>query len=77
MYNKANLVHADLSAFNVLIYRNKPYVIDLGQGVLSKHPRALYFLRRDINNIVKHSFAKFSFKEPVVLPDNSTVESSR
>ena len=62
MYKKANLVHADLSAFNVLIYRNKPYIIDLGQGVLSKHPRAFDFLRRDINNIVKH-FLKYGINE--------------
>lgn len=54
MYKKAELVHADMSAFNVLIYRNKPYIIDFGQGVLLEHPNSEDFLKRDINNIVSY-----------------------
>jgi RIO kinase 1 len=61
MYKKAGLVHADLSAFNVLIYRNKPYLIDLGQGVLLEHPLSYEFLKRDIHNIV-HYFKKYDIK---------------
>jgi RIO kinase 1 len=62
MYNEANMVHADLSEFNILIYKNKPYLIDLGQGVLLKHPRAFDFLRRDIHNILNH-FNKYGIDE--------------
>ncbi len=51
MYKKARLVHADLSEYNVLYYRKNPYVIDVGQSVSAKHPRADEFLRRDIKNI--------------------------
>jgi RIO kinase 1 len=54
MYNKARLVHADLSAYNVLIHKGKPYIIDVGQGVLREHPLSLEFLKRDIHNLVRY-----------------------
>jgi RIO kinase 1 len=50
LYKKAELVHADLSEFNIL-YSDKPYLIDMGQSVTRDHPRALPFLMRDIRNI--------------------------
>jgi RIO kinase 1 len=50
LYNKAGLVHADLSEFNIL-YGDQPYLIDMGQSVTRDHPRALSFLMRDIRNI--------------------------
>lgn len=50
LYNKAELVHADLSEFNIL-YGDKPYLIDMGQSVTRDHPRALPFLMRDIRNV--------------------------
>jgi RIO kinase 1 len=59
MYKKAELVHGDISAFNILIHKNKPYLIDLGQGVLIEHPNAHEFLRRDISNLVSY-FKKFN-----------------
>ncbi len=59
MYKKAELVHGDISAYNVLMYENQPYLIDLGQGVLVEHPNALEFLKRDINNLVSY-FKKFN-----------------
>ncbi len=54
MYNKAELVHGDISAFNVIIHKNKPYIIDFGQGVLIEHPNSLEFLKRDIHNVVNY-----------------------
>jgi RIO kinase 1 len=59
MYTKADMVHADLSAYNILFYQKKPYLIDLGQGVLLEHPQAREFLKRDIHNIVTY-FKKFN-----------------
>ncbi|HUU74841.1 MAG TPA: serine protein kinase RIO [Methanoregulaceae archaeon] len=50
LYQKAELVHADLSEFNIL-YGDRLYVIDMGQAVTPDHPRALQFLFRDISNI--------------------------
>ena len=59
MYQKAKIVHGDISAFNVLIHKNKPYLIDLSQGVLIEHPNALDFLKRDIHNMVSY-FKRFN-----------------
>jgi RIO kinase 1 len=61
MYRKAELVHSDMSAFNILIHRRKPYLIDLGQGVLLEHPQAEEFLKRDIHNVVSY-FKKYAIK---------------
>jgi len=61
MYKKAELVHSDLSAYNILLFKNKPYLIDLGQGVLLEHPLSNEFLERDIHNIVHH-FNKYGIK---------------
>jgi RIO kinase 1 len=58
MYSKAGFVHADLSAYNILIFQGKPYVIDVGQGVILDHPESIEFLKRDIYNILKY-FKKF------------------
>ena len=58
---KAQIVHADLSAFNILMFRKKPYIIDVGQAVLLDHPAAMEFLKRDIHNIV-HYFKKYGIE---------------
>jgi RIO kinase 1 len=47
LYEKAGLVHADLSEFNIL-YGDIPYLIDMGQSVTRDHPQALRFLMRDL-----------------------------
>ena len=52
LYSKG-LVHADLSAFNILMRGEKPHLIDMGQAVSVKHPRAYEFLRRDLYNLEK------------------------
>jgi RIO kinase 1 len=61
MYN-AGIVHADLSEYNILMFRQKPYIIDVGQAVLLEHPSSAEFLKRDIHNIV-HYFKKYGIKE--------------
>lgn len=61
MYQKADLVHGDLSEYNILFHKSKPYIIDVGQGVLNIHPNALEFLQRDINNLVRY-FKKYNIK---------------
>ena len=50
-YQKADLVHADLSEYNVLLHEGAPVIIDCGQAVLTVHPRAEEFLRRDVHNV--------------------------
>jgi RIO kinase 1 len=61
MYKKGEMVHGDISAYNVLMHEDKPYLIDLGQGVLLDHPQSDEFLRRDIHNVVSY-FKKFNIK---------------
>lgn len=51
LFNKAKLVHADLSEFNILFDGEHPVIIDMGQAVTPDHPRAARFLMRDIRNL--------------------------
>ncbi len=58
--HRAGLVHADLSEYNVMM-GDVPYLIDFGQGVVLRHPRAERFLERDVAIILKY-FAKYGVK---------------
>ncbi len=53
-YQKAQLVHGDLSEFNILIYRKNPVIIDCGQAFVTEHPNAKDFLKKDIENINRY-----------------------
>lgn len=57
MWNKAGLVHGDLSEYNVMVQRKKGKdvltVIDCGQAVMQKHPMAREFLDRDVRNLTR------------------------
>ena len=48
---KANLVHGDLSQFNVLNLHEKPVIIDFSQSTTRENPRADEYLKRDIKNL--------------------------
>ena len=54
LYQKADLVHADLSEYNIMIWKGKPVIFDVAQSVLTKHPMADRFLRRDLENLHKY-----------------------
>ncbi len=54
LYQKARLVHSDLSEFNILLYENEPIIIDMGQSVMLDHPMSREFLRRDVKNVVRY-----------------------
>jgi RIO kinase 1 len=57
---RAGLVHADLSEYNVML-GPVPYLIDFGQGVVTRHPNAERFLERDVSIILRY-FEKYSVK---------------
>ncbi len=59
IYNKAKLVHADISEYNILVQGSGTKaetirVIDVGQAVLTNHPMAWEFLARDISNLCNY-----------------------
>lgn len=51
-YNEAQLVHGDLSRYNILYSHGHPYVIDVSQSTLTSHPASMQLLDRDIENII-------------------------
>lgn len=53
------IVHADLSEFNILWWKSKPYIIDFPQSIDRRtHPNPKEILDRDLVNIVKY-FGKY------------------
>ncbi len=61
LYRNAELVHADLSEYNVMLFEEKPWLIDMGQSVLLDHPLAMSYLERDLRNLLRF-FGKFGIK---------------
>lgn len=63
LYQKAKLVHGDLSEFNILYHNQSPVVIDISQAVAIQHPKAEVYLARDIKNIFRY-FDKLGIEIP-------------
>ena len=57
LYKEAKLVHGDFSEFNLFKTKKGLVIFDFGSAVDLKHPKAIEFLKRDINNI-SNFFAK-------------------
>ena len=53
LYRDAELVHGDLSEYNVMIWRGRPVIFDVSQAVSLSHPMADFLLRRDLTNLNK------------------------
>ncbi|RXM36083.1 Serine/threonine-protein kinase RIO3 [Acipenser ruthenus] len=51
LYQECNLVHADLSEYNMLWHNGKVWLIDVSQSVEPTHPHGLEFLFRDCRNV--------------------------
>jgi RIO kinase 1 len=60
LYRKAGLVHADLSEYNVMIWKKCPVIFDVAQSVLIKHPLAEKFIHRDLENLHRYFKRKVS-----------------
>jgi RIO kinase 1 len=54
LYQKAALVHGDVSEYNVMVWRGRPVLFDLSQAVLLAHPMAHQLLRRDLQNLHRY-----------------------
>ncbi|MFQ5440848.1 MAG: serine protein kinase RIO [Nitrosopumilaceae archaeon] len=53
LYKNAKLVHGDFSEYNIFKTDQGLILFDLGSAVDLRHPNALEFLKRDINNITR------------------------
>jgi RIO kinase 1 len=53
LYQKAELVHGDLSEYNLMIWKGKLVMFDMSQSVPTSHPLAEFLLNRDITNVNK------------------------
>ncbi len=51
LYRKADLVHGDLSEYNIMMWKSKPVIFDVSQAVPTSHPMAGMLLRRDLGNL--------------------------
>ena len=51
MYKRCQLVHADLSEYNMLWFNHEVWFIDVSQSVKPFHPEGLKFLLRDCTNV--------------------------
>ncbi len=51
LYRKADLIHGDLSEYNVMTWKGRPVVFDLSQSVPTSHPLAKSLLERDVANL--------------------------
>ncbi len=49
-----DLVHADFSEYNILVNGDELVLIDIGQAVLTTHPKAGDFFKRDVRNIATY-----------------------
>lgn len=54
LYQRAKLVHADLSEYNIMMLGGEPVIFDVSQSVLVEHPLAETFLKRDLQNLNRY-----------------------
>jgi len=64
LYRKAEIVHGDLSEYNIMMWKGKPVIFDMSQAVPTSHPMAGFLLRRDLANLNRF-FSRLGVK---VLP---------
>jgi RIO kinase 1 len=53
LYKKAQLVHADLSEYNIFKFGKEDILFDMGSAVLTSHPESKELLLRDVSNMVR------------------------
>jgi RIO kinase 1 len=74
LYKKCQIVHGDISEYNILVPDDDIVIIDVGQSVLLSHPMAPELLLRDINNLDRY-FRKYKLRlDCGEIYDNLTAE---
>jgi len=51
LYRKADLVHGDMSEYNIMMWKEQPLIFDMSQAVPTMHPMANLLLKRDLTNL--------------------------
>lgn len=54
LYCKADLVHGDLSEYNIMLWNGETILFDMAQAVPVSHPMSDFFLRRDLSNLNRY-----------------------
>ncbi|MEL9969509.1 MAG: serine protein kinase RIO [Metallosphaera sp.] len=70
MVIKAQLVHGDLSEYNIMVKDDKAYIIDVGQALPLKDNGSLELLARDLANVNKF----FKSKGIDVIPEKELLD---
>lgn len=70
LWEEEELVHGDLSEYNILVRENELVWIDFSQGVHKNHPEAEEMLERDVFNVAKF----FSKQGADIDPENAYQE---
>ena len=65
LYCKAELVHGDLSEYNIMIWKGRTVLFDVSQAVPLVHPLADFLLRRDLTNINRY-FSRLGLEVPSI-----------
>lgn len=66
MYRECDLIHGDLSEYNLLWHKNNLFVIDVSQSMSSTHPMANNFLYRDCENLYEF-YKKSGLNEELIM----------
>lgn len=69
LFHKAELVHGDLSGFNILVEHNEPVFIDFSQATARDSPNAKELLVRDIEVLCDHFARRGLVYEPQKIYD--------
>ncbi len=51
LYGDADLIHGDLSEYNLITWKGELVMFDMGQAVPKSHPMATFLLKRDLSNV--------------------------
>jgi RIO kinase 1 len=59
IFLRFGIIHSDLSGFNILWWKDQPWIIDLPQAVdIRQNPNSMMLLKRDLENIINF-FSKY------------------
>ncbi len=63
-YREAELVHGDLSEYNIMYWEDSHWIIDVSQAVVITHPLAFSLLLRDLERVTQFFYRRFKLTVP-------------